>query len=314
MLSIDMRRYLMVSLLLVGCAEKDTPDSPPSVASSPAQASVPVPEDHPATPKTVGALAQAPGAEVARTAASGKDRNLSGFHSIKLMGSIDLEVSQGTDFSVVIDASAEDLSKVVTEVADETLSIFCRDKDAKTAQHKNGMPVHTGGADINIRAKGEKVNLRVNGKNVLPQSAQCGKVTAKVRLPTITALVASGAGKVRGMTPFKTKGLVLKQSGSGKMDLNVESTDLNWEINGSGEIKLGGTSAKSSGVISGSGSLHSDTLKAKSVSIKVSGSGNAVVDASESLDVNVSGSGSVIYSGSPQLTKTVRGSGQVTKR
>ena len=66
--------------------------------------------------------------------------------------------------------------------------------------------------------------------------------------------------------------------------------------------------------ISGSGAYEGEQMKSTRATVKVTGSGAAVVAASETLIVQVTGSGSVEYVGEPKLTQQLSGSGSVRKR
>ena len=84
-------------------------------------------------------------------------------------------------------------------------------------------------------------------------------------------------------------------------------------ISGSGNIifEKNGSADSFSISVSGSGKIKAPDLKVKDVEVKVSGSGNSTVYATENLDVRVSGSGDVYYKGKPNVNSTVSGSGSV---
>ena len=104
-------------------------------------------------------------------------------------------------------------------------------------------------------------------------------------------------------------------SGSGDITVtNIDAESFDAEISGSGRIEPRGTTAELNVGISGSGDFEGEGLAAAIGSVRVSGSGNAVVNVSEDLDVTISGSGDVQYTGNPSLTSSVSGSGDVTRR
>jgi Putative auto-transporter adhesin, head GIN domain len=106
----------------------------------------------------------------------------------------------------------------------------------------------------------------------------------------------------------------LEISGSGKADIRGLNEDqLQVRISGSGDVSGQGTAGDLDLRISGSGSYRGPELKTRRASIGVSGSGSAVVSASETLDANVSGSGSVEYVGEPHVTQNISGSGSVRR-
>jgi hypothetical protein len=48
--------------------------------------------------------------------------------------------------------------------------------------------------------------------------------------------------------------------------------------------------------------------------VRVSGSGEAVVNVADELDVDVSGSGGVQYIGDPTVAESISGSGDITRK
>ena len=107
----------------------------------------------------------------------------------------------------------------------------------------------------------------------------------------------------------------LSVSGSGKADLKGLTQDrLQVRISGSGDVTAQGAADDLDLRISGSGGYRGDALKSRQATVGVSGSGSALVSASETVDANVSGSGSVQYVGDPRVTQHVSGSGSVQRR
>ncbi len=81
---------------------------------------------------------------------------------------------------------------------------------------------------------------------------------------------------------------------------------------GSGDIHADGSTVDALEARSdGSGDLRLADLDARVAKVKVGGSGDVEVRASERLDVDVDGSGDVRYYGDPALTQRVDGSGDV---
>ena len=64
-------------------------------------------------------------------------------------------------------------------------------------------------------------------------------------------------------------------------------------------------------VIDGAGDAYCDKLQARQVAVRIRGSGDARVHASDELKVDIDGSGDVRYRGTPKITKSIRGSGSV---
>ena len=120
-------------------------------------------------------------------------------------------------------------------------------------------------------------------------------------------------GIVFRLTVKKLEGLEI--SGSGQAEAKGVSTDrLQVRISGSGGVAGQGTANDLDLRISGSGSFRGQEIKSQRATVGVSGSGDAVVSASETLKADVSGSGTVEYVGEPRVTENVSGSGAVRRR
>jgi len=133
-----------------------------------------------------------------------------------------------------------------------------------------------------------------------------------ITIPNLTKAYVSGSGDIIGETKFTgLNNLVTGISGSGDVKLDVEAQTIEGKISGSGNVRLAGSAKSITIGISGSGDFYADGLRSESGTIKISGSGDATVDASESLSVQVSGSGDVKYKGRPRLSAKVSGSGDV---
>ncbi len=133
-----------------------------------------------------------------------------------------------------------------------------------------------------------------------------------ITIPTLTKAYVSGSGDIISETKFTgLNNLVTGISGSGNVRLDVEAQSIDGKISGSGNVRLAGSAKSITIGISGSGDFYADGLRSENGTIKISGSGDATVDASEALSVQVSGSGDVKYKGRPRLSAKVSGSGDV---
>lgn len=92
------------------------------------------------------------------------------------------------------------------------------------------------------------------------------------------------------------------------------TTGLKIEASGSTRMNFSGQADTQEISIAGEGNYQAPDLKSKDVTITITGSGTAVVSASDKLDVKVVGSGTIEYIGDPAVTESVMGSGAVRKR
>ena len=64
--------------------------------------------------------------------------------------------------------------------------------------------------------------------------------------------------------------------------------------------------------LAGSGDVHAADLVGEQVAVKIAGSGDAQVHATQTLAVSIAGSGDVRYRGHPRVSRAIAGSGEVT--
>lgn len=204
-------------------------------------------------------------------------RSVGEFDAITLGGSFKLNVSQGPQASVQVQADDKVLPLIETVV--------------------------------------EKGRLLVRWKRGTQTGAwNSGDVNITVVTPKLSGLATSGAGDIQ-LQPFNTPALKLSISGSGNAMLQQLSTEeLGVSVAGSGDVKGNGKAAKVAISIAGSGDVKLIDMKSDEATVKISGSGSATVNAGKTLAVSIAGSGDVTYSGEATVKSSVAGSGNVTKR
>jgi hypothetical protein len=206
-------------------------------------------------------------------------RTVPEFEAISTSDAIDLEVRQGAQQSLQVQADDNLLPLLETVV-----------------EAHNGVPT------LNVRWKrGESIHNR-------------SKVALTVVVPRLSALSASGSGDMR-VESFTTPALQVALSGSGDARLqNLSTDDLGIRISGSGDVSGTGKAAKIKVSISGSGGVRLTALHADDVQVRIAGSGDAAFFADKTLDVRIAGSGDVTYSGNATVRSSVTGSGSVTRK
>jgi len=139
-------------------------------------------------------------------------------------------------------------------------------------------------------------------------------VNVYVSMEEVKQLSLSGSGKIIGQTKITSDGLGVTVSGSGDIDLEVDTEELKTTIAGSGNAQLKGDATVHDVTISGSGNIQSYDLDTEKSTVVVSGSGKSEVSVSNELDVRISGSGNVNYKGDPKNVNTeITGSGKLKK-
>jgi len=162
---------------------------------------------------------------------------------------------------------------------------------------------------IETDVSGKKLTIS-NGKHYLRPTV----LEVFITVNNLEGVAISGSGNVRGKDRFMTDAFYAEISGSGDMDLEVETGRLEAKISGSGSIHLSGKAKDYTVSISGSGEINAFDVQTKNASVKISGSGDCRVYASESLVVKISGSGEVYYKGRPRINTKISGSGSLIGR
>ncbi|MCB1827147.1 MAG: DUF2807 domain-containing protein [Coxiellaceae bacterium] len=94
--------------------------------------------------------------------------------------------------------------------------------------------------------------------------------------------------------------------------LNDDKLDMN--TNGSAQGSVAGKIDKFKLQVSGSATIDASQLVSKKVSVRLTGSGQVKVNATDSLESHITGSGTVIYSGDPSdVNQTIVGSGKLER-
>ena len=121
-----------------------------------------------------------------------------------------------------------------------------------------------------------------------------------------------GSGDVASKDTIKAASLDISLTGSGDMELPINSANVNAKITGSGDMDLSGTASTLEVKVVGSGDFEGSSLSSANTQAYVSGSGDISVEATSSIKARVNGSGTIKYTGNPNSNdKKVMGSGAI---
>jgi len=207
-------------------------------------------------------------------------RSVSGFRRIEISGQAAVELVQGNDEGVTVDAPAS--VKVRTEVTDATLTI-----DVEHRPHMFGW--FTG------RPSERAVRIKVN-------------------LRDIDRIEVAGAVTIAA-DRLTSKDLFLDLAGACTLRVrDLQATTLKLDGSGATKVELAGKVAHQQIDLSGAGSYQAAGLASDDATVGVSGAGKAVINARTALSVDISGAGKVEYVGDPQLKQSISGIGKVSRR
>lgn len=120
-------------------------------------------------------------------------------------------------------------------------------------------------------------------------------VKVRVTLPALRELSVAGSGRIVGSGTWKSASLSAAIAGSGRLNLTIQTDELEVAIAGSGRVELGG--------------------EARRARVAIQGSGEVELGVKERLDAAIAGSGSVRYRGpeAVQVEVATTGSGRVRR-
>ncbi|MDB5137413.1 MAG: hypothetical protein JWP37_4016 [Mucilaginibacter sp.] len=209
-----------------------------------------------------------------------EDRHLSGFNAVNLAGSFDVYITQGSTESVKVEAPDEVISRIITEVDGGVLKIY----------NKNDH-FHWG----DMFGSHKKIAIYVTAKD-------------------LNSISVSGSGDIFFKEGIHTSTLRLKVTGSGDMLGKVDVKVLESSISGSGDMKLSGRAESSTVSVVGSGDFTARNLITVNTAVRVSGSGDAEISASNKVDASVAGSGDIRYTGGAKnISSSKSGSGDISR-
>ena len=204
-----------------------------------------------------------------------EERQVADFDAIEFTGQGKVEIVQGREFGLTITADDNIIGLLASEVRDGRLVLW---------------------TDTEER---ESIRPRTD-------------ITYQIRLKDLEELEISGAGNF-SCASLKTDELNIRFSGAGSIDMDLTVADLRARFSGAGEARLKGRAENQDVKVSGACSWMCRDLKSRSATIKLSGTGNAELNASDTLIIDISGVGNVSYLGDPEVTKNVSGFGTVNR-
>ncbi|RMF30728.1 MAG: DUF2807 domain-containing protein [Bacteroidetes bacterium] len=203
-----------------------------------------------------------------------KTLDLPPIHSVHLNVSGDVLLSQGSAQEVRVEAQANIIENLRTEVQDGVWEI----KFKKSVRNYDGLVIH-----ITVPT--------------LKEVAISGSGEVKSRTP------------FKGLDDLR-----LTISGSGDLEMEVEARRLRATISGSGDMDLAGSATEAEMEISGSGDISAYDLRTEACRVNLVGAGNCRVWAEQELNATLSGAGDISYKGSPRVKSQISGAGDVVAR
>ncbi len=160
---------------------------------------------------------------------------------------------------------------------------------------------------VNTEVKDGILNISTEG-NLKGNDA----ISIDISIKTLSNVDISGTTEVKSTNQLICDKLTIITNGAGDIQLDLKANEIKVDISGAGDVSLKGITQMLDATVLGAGNLNASNLNASNISAKVSGAGDAKINAIQSLNAEVIGAGSIIYKGNPiDRTVNISGSGSV---
>lgn len=204
-------------------------------------------------------------------------RDLSGFHSVKVGGGVNLVVQQGSDYQVTVATSGGELEDLHTEVKQDVL-VISRDPSSS----------------FFTRFLMQGLRAFISGDK---------QFTVTIVSPALNDIIASGGSNVRIPAEFTGDSLSIRASGGSDVSFNGKVKQLSITNSGGSDVTLRGSAEHIDLDISGgSDVLGLREFEASDAVITASGGSDVTIRATHSLKIAASGGSDVVYAGKPEIT------------
>jgi hypothetical protein len=205
-----------------------------------------------------------------------ENRDVSDFNRVSVHDAGELIITQGSEETLLIEANADVLDRVTSEVCD---------------------------GELRLGLKGWLDRLISWPQNI--------KIRYTLTLKELKGLNVSGACTVVAGS-LTGQSLDISTSGSAKVNIDeLTAETLKVDISGSGDFAIAGRIQEQQVHVSGAGDYRASGLESKSARLNLSGSSRVHLWVSDTLDVHISGMGTVEYTGSPKVSQHISGMGKV---
>jgi hypothetical protein len=191
--------------------------------------------------------------------ANAQDRNLKGFHGVKVSHAIDVYISQGNEEGVAVSAKTiEYRDKIKTEVVDGILRISYDERSWKGGNRQ---------------------------------------LKAYVSIKNVDLISASGACDVIATGTLKAKELKLDLSGASDFKGAIEAEFINADISGASDLSVSGRVDGLKIEASGASSFKGYDLQSEKCEVRATGASDVNITVNKELNAQASGASGINYKG-----------------
>lgn len=129
------------------------------------------------------------------------------------------------------------------------------------------------------------------------------KLQITVPVDQLNSLKNMGTGKIATRSTLNGDSLRIANTGTGKINLDLQYKRVHFENNGTGAVTLTGQANALTINLLGTGTFDADGLKAQKVSVKLNGTSTCRVYATKTLSAEANGTGTIYYKGDTNIEK-----------
>ena len=212
----------------------------------------------------------------------------------RMMG---LDVVAGSGVTATDERALAGLADVRRVEADGTLDVEVRVDPAADAAvvveaDDNLLPL------VRTTVSGDRLTVTTRGSY---QSR--GPLRVRVTLPRLTRFEHSGTGSA-SISGVAGESFALVADGTGDVTADADVATLTVRTTGTGTARLSGRAATAALEHDGTGTLDAADLRAGSVRVRLTGTGDAVARAAESADLALDGVGTITLLGDPPAVRS----------
>lgn len=200
-----------------------------------------------------------------------EDRNVANFSKLDIGGAFKVYLSQGDSEKLVIEADADELKDIKTDVDGSTLKIYT---EGKWTNRYHDITIH-------------------------------------LTFKNLDYIDFSGAVEVTGEGTLNFAELSMDISGAAEIQMALKADKFDAEFSGASEVEFSGTCKTGYFELSGASDFDAQNLEFQDLNIEVSGASEAKVWATGTLNIDASGASDIRYKGTPKVSIDESGASSV---
>ena len=195
-----------------------------------------------------------------------ESRSVEAFTEIKVENAIQVNITQGSQNTVVVNTSnTKDIKNVYTEVTNGILHIYLS-------------------------------KSKWNWKNT--------KIKVDVTLVQLNSIEASGACTVKIIDKILSDDLKIKLSGASDLKGEIKTINLDIETKGASDVNINGIASDANIIVSGASEFNGYNFNCENATLKASGASSISLSVVKKLSAEANGASSIDFKGSPEIIKS----------